>query len=226
MRKPLNKLGMYMIASFSLTLCLADVTDFSAVTGSGANISFTSSTTANFTPFPDGPYGTSIISDTLTSKSSQINFTYGGSTDFTINNVSGDRLIMEVTNGTGSTLSNFVFTLSNTALQTATNPQYYTQSTVPPGYFIPSEGTYISGSPGTYTTTSSLFGGVNSGKTVLTVPVLTLAPGATQDFYFAINYTAGAGDFTLNQSATPEPSFYGVLALGLAGFALAVRRRA
>jgi len=204
------------LAGLSVGTCLANI---SAVNGAGATATTSYSTTTNFDG--TGFFDTSIVGDTLTSASSQIAFTYAPPPNYS----TGDRVILQVINGTGSTLSNFFFTLSSDASSPPSSPQYYDECTGCNGSYpgVPSAGAYNS-IANTYTTASDLTGDLNSSRTVLNVP-LTLAPGKEQDFYFAVNYTGTPGDFTLTQSATPEPSFYGVLAIGLSGLVLALSRR-
>lgn len=209
------------IAGLSVGSCLADI---SSVTGTGTAATNLPSTTTNFDGL--GYYPTSIIGDTISSLSSQIAFTYAPPPNYTL----GERLILQVINDTGSTLNNIAFTLSGTL----SDPQYYDECTSCSSYpAIPSAGVYNS-TANTYTTIHDLTGDLNSGRTVLTVP-LNLAAGHEQDFYFAVNYTGTPGDFTLAQDATstgsesetsaPEPSLYAALAVGMIGLVFFGARR-
>jgi hypothetical protein len=208
------------IAGLSVGSCLADI---SSVTGTGTAATTLSSTTTNFDGL--GTYPTSIIGDTISSLSSQIAFTYAPPPNYT----SGERLILQVINETGSTLDNISFTLSG-----ASGPVYYDECTSCSKFpAIPSAGGYNS-TANTYTTALDLTGDLNSGRTVLTVP-LSLANTQEQDFYFAVTYTGTPGDFTLSQDATstgsetetsaPEPSLYAVLVVGMIGLAFFGARR-
>jgi hypothetical protein len=206
------------LAGLSVGSCLADI---SAVSATGATATTTTQLLTDFTGFTGNPYPTAIIGDTLTSLSSQITFTYSPPPDYG----AGDRLVLLVTNHTGSTLSDIVFTLAGSS-----NPEFYDRGLLIPPLTpeIPSAGIYTGPptalSSGTYTTVTGLEGDLNAGLTVLNVP-LSLPSGQTQDFYFAVNYTGTPGSFTLTQAATPEPGFYGILALGLSGLVAFARRR-
>lgn len=165
-------------------------------------------------------FPTAVLSDTISSASSQIAFSFTPPPDYGPV-PSGDRLIVLVTNATGSALTNIDFTLAG-----ASGPQYYDApfGSNPPYQGVPSAGIYVPPAANTYTTTADLSGYLNPGRTDLNVP-LTLAPGAEQDFYFAVNYVGSPTDFTITQTVTPEPGLYAVLALGLTGLLAASRSR-
>lgn len=206
------------IGLVSVGSCLADI---SSVNGTGTTATLllpsTQSTLMDGYLFP-----TAVIGDALSGLSSQIAFTYTPPPDYSM---PGDRLIIEVLNDTGSTLSGIDFTLLGSSA-----PQYYDApyGSNPPYQGVPSAGVY-SPTPNTYTTTADLSGDLNPGHTALNLP-FTLAPGQEQDVYFAVNYVGTPADFTLTQVATavPEPGFYEVLALSLTsltGLLFALRRR-
>jgi hypothetical protein len=214
----LTKLGVVIgFAGLSVGPCLADLSPMPVGTNTSVT-SFVALTDPNFDAL--GTFPTSVLAETITSSLSSLAFTYIPPPDYS----TGDRVILEVKNGTASTWNNIVFTLSG-----ASDPQYYDVCTSgcaqnnPPYPGVPSEGTYDS-TLNTYTTSLALNPDVDSIHTVLSVP-LTLAPGATQDFYFAVNYAGTPGDFTLTQVATPEPELYGVLAIGLTGLMVVFGRR-
>ena len=202
---------------FAAALAVPSFAEIVSGAGTGATVTTVSLGPANFAGFLANPYAATVISDQITSATSSIDFTYGDPPNYS----TGDRLILEVTNNTGSTLTNLVFTLTGLS-----GPQYYINAGTPG---IPSSGVYDSGT-NTYTTNTSLVGDL-SGPSVLNVP-LTLGVGQEQDFYFAVNYTSDPGNFTLSQKAavvgTPEPgvySVYGSFVVGLFGMLVALRRR-
>jgi hypothetical protein len=193
------------IGFVSVGSCWADI---GSVTGTGTTAALLLPSNQN-TVMDGFAFPTAVISDALSALSSQIVFTYTPPPDY---GTPGDRLIIEVINDTGSTLSDIEFTLLGVSA-----PQYYYApfGSNPPYQGVPSAGIY-SAIPNTYTTTADLSGDLNPGHTALNFP-LTLGPGQEQDVYFAVNYVGAPADFTLTQLATavPEPGFYEVLALGL-----------
>jgi hypothetical protein len=204
------------VGALSVGTCLADI---AGVLGTGTTATLLQPSTG-VTFFDGNPFPTAVISDDISLASSNIAFAYTPPPDYGV----GDRLIVEVINGTGSTLTNIDFTLAGLS-----GPQYYDAptGTNPPYPGVPSAGLYQAG-PNTYTTTADLSGDLNPGRTGLNVP-LTLAAGQEQDFYFAVNYVGTPASFTITQEATtPEPSFYAdavVMALGLTALLLVASRR-
>jgi hypothetical protein len=133
------------IGLVSVGSCLADI---SSVNGTGTTATLllpsTQSTLMDGYLFP-----TAVIGDALSGLSSQIAFTYTPPPDYSM---PGDRLIIEVLNDTGSTLSGIDFTLLGSSA-----PQYYDApyGSNPPYQGVPSAGVY-SPTPNTYTTTADL----------------------------------------------------------------------
>lgn len=190
----------------------ADVTGV----GTGATVSVSSGTPITINPFGPG-FAASVVSDTLTANYSTIAFKYVAPENFG----SGERLILQVFNGTGHAIDHINFTIwgvRNTAFQ------------LYPGggtFDIPSEGNYSSG---TYNATAGLAADFNiSTYRNLTVP-LTLGVNDEQDFFIGVIYNTPGdhpADFTLSQSV-PEPSIasiYGSFAVGLIGLLAVMRRR-
>ena len=212
-----RELSAFMIAvaivGLSISPCRADITG--VTTTGGAVAGFVYDGPVCYLGYGCGPFDASVVSDTITSGTSELFFTYnqppsGGP------GYNGERLILQVINGTGSTLGTFDFTMAGgTFGAPGTLPDLgsYNGATTPPTY-----------------TDGPFSGSLNGANTVWTAN-LNLAPGAEKDFYLAVYYGIGSpGNSTLTQqsAAVPEPGFYSisaVLALAFAGLFAAVRRR-
>src|SRR5580658_934470 len=89
----------FALAFTSIGPCLADITSASGtgtvatIVPNGGSVYFVSASLS---------YPASVVSDTVSSSFSQIDFTYSAPTNY----VDGDRVIIELINGTASTLSN------------------------------------------------------------------------------------------------------------------------
>jgi hypothetical protein len=96
----------------------------------------------------------------------------------------------------------------------------------------PTTFTNFSGCPGACTTTFtggySEYGYLNLGSAPFTAPTITLGSGSYLYLTFDPNNTYAmsvTGTLTDTSAVTPEPTFYGLLALGLGGLFLTARNR-
>jgi len=201
------------VVGLSISPCRADISSVSATGGATATLVYGPGLVC-YTAYgcPSASYHASVVSDTITGGSSQLTFGYTPIPSGEDAGYNGERLILEVINGTGSTLGSFDFTIAGATFGApGTLPEHgsYNATTTPP--------TYADG---------SFFGSLNGADTVWTGN-LNLAPGAEKDFYLAAYYgsdDSGRGNFTLTQ-VVPEPGFYSVFGLGLSGLVVAVNRR-
>jgi hypothetical protein len=199
------------IVALSISPCRADITGVSTTGGATASVVYVGPVC--YTGYSCGPYKASVVSDTITAGSSELLFHYTSPPSGSDSGYNGERLILEVINGTGSTLGTFDFTMAG--------------GTFGAPLALPDLGSYNGATtPPTYTD-GPRFGSLNGTNTVWTAN-LNLAAGAEKDFYLAVNYGSGTpGDSTLTQTAVPEPGFYSVfgLGLGLGGLLLFVWRK-
>ena len=158
----------------------------------------------NFTDW-SGSYAGTVVTDKLTSLSSTILFKHMGDLDYGI----GDRLILDITNNTGATLTGMTFTLQGGTYNVSS--------------LQPSLGTLVAGPAFTITPPANPGSAGVSGQVLSFAFVTPLLNGQTSALYVPVDLVPNSdhiADYAMLQTGitgVPEPS---TMMLGGLGFGL------